>query len=198
MSQRDFAAGYGIPLRSIENWSREGQRAAHIPGNLSPMRYLQIKGCVKDERTEQNGRNLWKRFVPCGCQLCNDEDADIIKSYQSSWDAGESFTQAGMRRPLFRPSRRRFGGEIIACVDALYQALILAVKKHWASALSRNRSRDTLQHSSQCPWWKRRLYNLQGCPCVLLRPRGSLELRPSQRRANRVSSSEYHLKEVKT
>ena len=28
--------------------------------------------------------------------------------------------------------------EIIACVDALYQALILAVKKHWASALSRN------------------------------------------------------------
>lgn len=51
---------------------------------------------------------------------------------------GESFTQAGVSSLYSAPRAEDSEEEIIACVDALYQALILAVKKHWASALSKN------------------------------------------------------------
>lgn len=139
MSQRDFAAEYGIPLRSIENWSR---------GASEPPTYLQqlITYAVFTNQRSVSRMNVLNKMEEiygselslAAVQLCNDEDADIIKSYQASWDAGESFTQAGMSTLYSAPRAEDSEEEIIACVDALYQALILAVKKHWASALSRN------------------------------------------------------------
>ena len=97
MSQRDFAAEYGIPLRSIENWSR---------GASEPPTYLQqlITYAVFTNQRSVSKMNVLNKMEEiygsdlslAAVQLCNDEDADIIKSYQSSWDAGESFTQAGM------------------------------------------------------------------------------------------------------
>lgn len=199
MSQRDFAAEYGIPLRSIENWSR---------GASEPPTYLQqlITYAVFTNQRSVSKMNVLNKMEEiygselslAAVQLCNDEDADIIKSYQSSWDARRILYPGRHERPLFRPSRRRFGGGNHRLCGCFVSSSDPGRQKALGFRPVEKRSRDTLQHSSQCPWWKRRLYNLQGCPCVLLRPRGSLELRPSQRRANRISSREYHLKEVKT
>lgn len=139
MSQRDFAAEYGIPLRSIENWSR---------GASEPPTYLQqliTYAVFTNQRSvsKMNALNKMEEIYGselslAAVQLCNDEDADIIKSYQSSWDAGESFTQTGMGALYSTPRAEDSDEEINACAGALYQALILCVKKHWASALAKN------------------------------------------------------------
>ena len=79
MSQRDFAAEYGIPLRSIENWSR---------GASEPPTYLQqlITYAVFTNQRSVSKMNVLNKMEEiygsdlslAAVQLCNDEDADII------------------------------------------------------------------------------------------------------------------------
>lgn len=64
------------------------------------------------------------------------ETSKAIESYQSAWDAGESFINDGMFFSAKRSSDS--DDELSACVDQLYSVLLGIIANGWVAKLSRS------------------------------------------------------------